>query len=37
MGTIAALLAGVLRGDAEPARTRAEVRELTAGFPPYPH
>ncbi|MDG9716508.1 serine hydroxymethyltransferase [Streptomyces sp. DH24] len=36
MARVAMLLAGVLRGDLEPARTREEVRELTAGFPPYP-
>jgi glycine hydroxymethyltransferase len=36
MARIAALMAGVLRGTAEPARAREEVRELTADFPPYP-
>ncbi|GAA2438577.1 serine hydroxymethyltransferase [Streptomyces glaucus] len=36
MTKIAALLAGVLRGDVEPAGARAEVRELAGGFPPYP-
>ncbi|MGW5634194.1 serine hydroxymethyltransferase [Streptomyces sp. NPDC003832] len=36
MARIAALLAGVLRGEAEAARVREEVRELAAGFPPYP-
>ncbi|MFJ4688239.1 serine hydroxymethyltransferase [Streptomyces sp. NPDC088789] len=36
MARIAGLLAGVLRGTADPARTREEVRELTAAFPPYP-
>ncbi|MEW2259223.1 serine hydroxymethyltransferase [Streptomyces sp. NPDC047869] len=36
MVRIAALMAAVLRGEAEAAATRAEVRELTGGFPPYP-
>jgi glycine hydroxymethyltransferase len=36
MVRIAALLAAVVRGQREPARAREEVRELTAGFPPYP-
>ncbi|WP_445280955.1 serine hydroxymethyltransferase [Streptomyces sp. DSM 118148] len=36
MVRIAALLAAVLRDGAEPAATRAEVRELTGRFPPYP-
>ncbi|MFF2204412.1 serine hydroxymethyltransferase [Streptomyces sp. NPDC058145] len=36
MVRIAALMATTLRGEAEPAATRAEVRELTGGFPPYP-
>ncbi|MER6672376.1 serine hydroxymethyltransferase [Streptomyces sp. NPDC000983] len=36
MARIAALLAGVLRGEAEAVRVREEVRELAAGFPPYP-
>ncbi|MET8944238.1 serine hydroxymethyltransferase [Streptomyces sp. NPDC004542] len=36
MARIAALLAGVLRGTAEPAAARREVRELAGGFPPYP-
>ncbi|MFE3636425.1 serine hydroxymethyltransferase [Streptomyces cellostaticus] len=36
MVRIAALLAAVLRGEAEAAATRAEVRGLTGGFPPYP-
>jgi glycine hydroxymethyltransferase len=36
MTRIAALIGGVLRGALEPARARREVRELTAGFPPYP-
>ncbi|MGQ4416042.1 serine hydroxymethyltransferase [Streptomyces sp. SAS_269] len=36
MVRIAALMAATLRGEAEPAATRAEVRELTGGFPPYP-
>ncbi|MER6412903.1 serine hydroxymethyltransferase [Streptomyces humidus] len=33
---IAALLAGVLRGDIEGRKAREEVRELTHAFPPYP-
>ncbi|WP_333776136.1 serine hydroxymethyltransferase [Streptomyces sp. IBSBF 3136] len=36
MVRIAALMAAVLRGDSEPAGARAEVRELTGRFPPYP-
>ncbi|GGM10416.1 serine hydroxymethyltransferase [Streptomyces fumigatiscleroticus] len=36
MTRIAALLAGVLRGRTESTRARAEVRELTGRFPPYP-
>ncbi|MFE5403770.1 serine hydroxymethyltransferase [Streptomyces sp. NPDC056580] len=36
MVRIAALLAAVLRDGAEAAATRAEVRELTGRFPPYP-
>ncbi|MGW5326765.1 serine hydroxymethyltransferase [Streptomyces sp. NPDC004014] len=36
MVRIAALLAAVLRGEAEPAAARAEVRELTGRCPPYP-
>ncbi|MEV6958638.1 serine hydroxymethyltransferase [Streptomyces sp. NPDC051207] len=36
MGRVAALVGGVLRGDLEPTGARAEVRDLTAGFPPYP-
>ncbi|MEV6613376.1 serine hydroxymethyltransferase [Streptomyces sp. NPDC051051] len=36
MARIAKLMAGVLRGEAEGRRVREEVRELTAGFPPYP-
>ncbi|MGW5367058.1 serine hydroxymethyltransferase [Streptomyces sp. NPDC004009] len=36
MVRIAALLAAVMRGEAEPAAARAEVRELTGRFPPYP-
>ncbi|ANP49457.1 glycine hydroxymethyltransferase [Streptomyces griseochromogenes] len=36
MVKIAALMASVLRGDTEPARSRDEVRELTGRFPPYP-
>ncbi|MEU8750733.1 serine hydroxymethyltransferase [Streptomyces chartreusis] len=33
---LAALLAGVLRGDRESHKAREEVRELTSRFPPYP-
>ncbi|MFF9216171.1 serine hydroxymethyltransferase [Streptomyces viridosporus] len=36
MPVVAGLMAGVLRGRAEPARVREDVRELTAAFPPYP-
>jgi glycine hydroxymethyltransferase len=36
MRTVAALLAGVVRGTADPAAARDAVRELTAAFPPYP-
>ncbi|MFI2201712.1 serine hydroxymethyltransferase [Streptomyces sp. NPDC020192] len=36
MRRIAALMAAVLRGEADPAGAREEVRELTVGFPPYP-
>ncbi|GGW34173.1 serine hydroxymethyltransferase [Streptomyces lucensis JCM 4490] len=36
MVRIAALLAAVLRGERDPAGAREEVRDLTAGFPPYP-
>ena len=36
MVRIAALLAGVLRGEAESREAREEVRELAGGFPPYP-
>ncbi|MFH9860216.1 serine hydroxymethyltransferase [Streptomyces sp. NPDC017202] len=36
MARIAKLMAGVLRGEAEGRQVREEVRELTAGFPPYP-
>ncbi|MCS0606362.1 serine hydroxymethyltransferase [Streptomyces sp. LP11] len=36
MVRIAALLASVLRGTADPAAARTQVRELTEGFPPYP-
>ncbi|MEU9923823.1 serine hydroxymethyltransferase [Streptomyces griseoluteus] len=36
MARIAALLAGVVSGALDPAAARAEVRELTADFPPYP-
>lgn len=33
---IGALLAGVLRGDADPVVARAQARELAGRFPPYP-
>ncbi|OWA17237.1 serine hydroxymethyltransferase [Streptomyces sp. CS159] len=33
---VATLLAGVLRGTTDPAAARADVRDLTAEFPPYP-
>ncbi|MGV9554574.1 serine hydroxymethyltransferase [Streptomyces sp. NPDC003401] len=36
MARIAKLMAGVLRGEAEGRQVREDVRELTAGFPPYP-
>ncbi|MFJ9716415.1 serine hydroxymethyltransferase [Streptomyces sp. NPDC101213] len=36
MARIAKLMAGVLRGEAEGRPVREEVRELAAGFPPYP-
>ncbi len=36
MAHIAALMAGVLRGEADAVRVREEVRELAGGFPPYP-
>ncbi|AWW37524.1 serine hydroxymethyltransferase [Streptomyces cadmiisoli] len=36
MDRVAALLGGVLRAETDPQRARAEVRELTGGFPPYP-
>ncbi|MFE7269718.1 serine hydroxymethyltransferase [Streptomyces sp. NPDC057623] len=36
MAWLAALLAGVLRGETESQRAREEVRELTGRFPPYP-
>ncbi|GHB42504.1 serine hydroxymethyltransferase [Streptomyces viridiviolaceus] len=36
MRTVGALLAGVLRGGTDPAVARESVRELVAGFPPYP-
>ncbi|MEU6388545.1 serine hydroxymethyltransferase [Streptomyces sp. NPDC046939] len=35
MARIAELLAGVVRGDLDPGAVRGQVRELTAGFPPY--
>ncbi|MGW4442933.1 serine hydroxymethyltransferase [Streptomyces sp. NPDC004376] len=36
MDRIAALLAGVVRGDIAPGAARIEVRELTGAFSPYP-
>ncbi|WP_030420961.1 serine hydroxymethyltransferase [Streptomyces sp. SCSIO 75703] len=36
MHTVGALLAGVLRGTADPAGAREAVRELAEAFPPYP-
>ncbi|MFF3344022.1 serine hydroxymethyltransferase [Streptomyces sp. NPDC002779] len=36
MARIAALLAGVVRGESDVVRTRAEVRDLAGAFPPYP-
>ncbi|OIJ67741.1 serine hydroxymethyltransferase [Streptomyces mangrovisoli] len=36
MARIAVLLAGVLRGEVDGARARAETRELAEAFPPYP-
>ncbi|SMF54754.1 serine hydroxymethyltransferase [Streptomyces sp. Amel2xC10] len=36
MARIAALLAGVLRKETEVTKARAQVRELTGAFPPYP-
>ncbi|MFF7166357.1 serine hydroxymethyltransferase [Streptomyces sp. NPDC008086] len=36
MAWLAALLAGVLRGETESQKAREEVRELTGRFPPYP-
>jgi glycine hydroxymethyltransferase len=36
MVRVAMLFAGVLRGEADPAKAREEVRELTGRFPPYP-
>jgi glycine hydroxymethyltransferase len=36
MTRIAALLAGVVREELDSRRAREEVRELAAGFPPYP-
>ncbi|MEU3663102.1 serine hydroxymethyltransferase [Streptomyces sp. NPDC032940] len=36
MGTVATLLAGVLRGATDTAAARDAVRDLVAGFPPYP-
>ncbi|MBQ0948527.1 serine hydroxymethyltransferase [Streptomyces anthocyanicus] len=36
MRAVATLVAGVLRGTTDPAAARADVRDLTAEFPPYP-
>ncbi|MFE9453304.1 serine hydroxymethyltransferase [Streptomyces sp. NPDC006739] len=36
MVLIAGLLGGVLRGETDPVGARERVRELAAGFPPYP-
>jgi glycine hydroxymethyltransferase len=36
MARIAVLLGKVLRGELDGARARADVRELTGAFPPYP-
>ncbi|MBN0047748.1 serine hydroxymethyltransferase [Streptomyces actuosus] len=36
MTSVAALLAGVLRGEIDTRRARAEARELAERFPPYP-
>lgn len=36
MAGVAALLAGVLRGETEGQKAREEVRELAGRFPPYP-
>ncbi|MEU7421805.1 serine hydroxymethyltransferase [Streptomyces antibioticus] len=36
MARIAALIAGVLRKETEVTKARAQVRELTGAFPPYP-
>ncbi|WAZ24131.1 serine hydroxymethyltransferase [Streptomyces cinnabarinus] len=36
MAQVSALIAGVLRGEAEAVRAREEVRDLAGGFPPYP-
>ncbi|MET8569642.1 serine hydroxymethyltransferase [Streptomyces sp. NPDC004783] len=36
MRTVAALLAGVVRGALDPAAVREDVRELAGRFPPYP-
>ncbi|MFF7857767.1 serine hydroxymethyltransferase [Streptomyces sp. NPDC007904] len=36
MARVAGLMGGVLRGTADVARSRQEVRELAAAFPPYP-
>jgi glycine hydroxymethyltransferase len=36
MMRVAALLAGVVRGEVESVGAREEVRDLVGGFPPYP-
>ncbi|CCK27426.1 Serine hydroxymethyltransferase [Streptomyces davaonensis JCM 4913] len=36
MAQVSALIAGVLRGEAEAVAAREEVRDLAGGFPPYP-
>ncbi|CAM5259816.1 serine hydroxymethyltransferase [Streptomyces hirsutus] len=36
MTRVAALMAGVITGALDPARTREDVRQLAAVFPPYP-
>jgi glycine hydroxymethyltransferase len=36
MARIAALMAAVVRDGADTRKSREEVRELAAGFPPYP-
>jgi glycine hydroxymethyltransferase len=36
MARIAVLFSGVLRDEVDPRTARAEVRDLTGRFPPYP-